>query len=103
VLRLDHARRAMARQAEGSIDEQSILATMHSHRGGFASICRHPAPDAPFGDRWRTLATVSVEPASRRMTLRRGGPCGDVHAVTLSSAAQDDRFHDPARLNVRLP
>ena len=86
VLRLDHARRAMARQPDGSVDEASILGTMHSHRGGFGSICRHPAPDAPFGDRWRTLATVTIEPSARRMTLRRNGPCGRVHTVALSSA-----------------
>ena len=87
VLRLDHARRAMARQLEGRIDEESILATMHSHRGGAGAICRHPAQGSVFGDRWRTLATITVEPAARRMTLRRGGPCGDVHAAALSSAA----------------
>jgi hypothetical protein len=38
---------------------------------------------AAFGDRWQTLATVTVEPAARTMTLRRGGPCG----VTAGLAA----------------
>ena len=80
VLRLDHARRAMARQELGSIGEDSILGALHSHRGGSGAICCHPAAGAAFGDRWRTLATVTVEPAARRMTLRRNGPCGHVEA-----------------------
>jgi len=79
VLRLDHATRAMARIPEREIDQDSILEAMHSHQGGGpGGICCHPSSSAPFGDRWRTLATVVVEPAERRMTLRRNGPCGHV-------------------------
>ncbi len=40
---------------------------------------RHLLPsvaERSFGDRWRTLATVIVEPVERRMALRRNGPCG---------------------------
>jgi isopenicillin-N N-acyltransferase-like protein len=87
VLRLDHARRAMARQQEGEIDQDSILDAMRSHRGGSGAICCHPAEDAVFGDRWRTLATVVVEPAARRMSLRRGGPCGHVDVAPLRGLA----------------
>ena len=77
VLRLDHATRAMSRIPVGEIDEDTILQAMHSHQGGGpGGICCHPSPSAPFGDRWRTLATVIVEPVERRMTLRRNGPCG---------------------------
>jgi isopenicillin-N N-acyltransferase like protein len=89
VLRLDHARRAMAQQIDGGIDEESILSALRSHRGGSGAICCHPAHDAVFGDRWRTLATVTVDPAARRMTVRRDGPCGSVSAdpeVGLASA-----------------
>ncbi len=77
VLRLDHATRAMSRIPVGEIDQDAILEAMHSHQGGGpGGICCHPSPSAPFGDRWRTLATVIVEPVERRMTLRRNGPCG---------------------------
>ncbi len=76
VLRLDHADRAMASLLPGEIDEDAILSALHSHRGGSGAICCHPAENAVFGDRWQTLATVTVEPAARAMTLRRGGPCG---------------------------
>src|SRR3954451_8599161 len=75
VLRLDHARRAMSRVAEGAIDEDAILGALRSHRGGWGAICVHPDPAAKFGDRWRTLATVIVDPAARRMTLHSNGPC----------------------------
>ena len=76
VLRLDHADRAMALLAADPIDEDAILGALRSHRGGSGAICCHPADAAVFGDRWQTLATVTVEPAENRMTLRRGGPCG---------------------------
>lgn len=87
VLRLDHARRAMSRVTEGAIDEDAILGALRSHRGGWGAICVHPDPAAEFGDRWRTLATVIVDPAARRMTLHSNGPCGGVHAVPLHAAA----------------
>jgi isopenicillin-N N-acyltransferase like protein len=87
VLRLDHARRAMGRQVEGEVDEDSLLSALRSHRGGSGAICCHPAATAVFGDRWRTLATVTVEPARRRLTLRRNGPCGSDHRVELAAAA----------------
>jgi isopenicillin-N N-acyltransferase-like protein len=77
VLRLDHATRAISRIPAGEIDQDAILEAMHSHQGGGpGGICCHPSPSASFGDRWRTLATVIVEPVERRMTLRRNGPCG---------------------------
>jgi isopenicillin-N N-acyltransferase-like protein len=83
VLRLDHANRAMATLTPGLIDEDAILGALRSHRGGAGAICCHPAEGAGFGDRWQTLATVTVEPATRTMKLRRGGPCG----VTAGLAA----------------
>ncbi|MDX6496302.1 MAG: isopenicillin-N N-acyltransferase like protein [Gaiellales bacterium] len=76
VLRLDHADRAMASLAADPIDEPAILGALRSHRGGPGAICCHPSESAVFGDRWQTLATVTVQPAARTMTLRRGGPCG---------------------------
>jgi isopenicillin-N N-acyltransferase-like protein len=75
VLRLDHARRGMARLDEGTVDEDAILGVMHSHRGGAGAICCHPAEGAPFGERWKTLATITLRPARREMVVRRGGPC----------------------------
>jgi len=86
VLRLDHADRAMASLAAGTIDENAILGALRSHRGGSGAICCHPAEGAAFGDRWQTLATVTVEPAARRMTLRRGGPCGVTAGLETAQA-----------------
>jgi isopenicillin-N N-acyltransferase-like protein len=90
VLRLDHARRAMARAAELPVTEESILGALRSHRGGAGAICCHPAEDAPFGDRWATLATVTLEPARCEMRLRAGGPCGraPAHRPALTVAGE---------------
>jgi hypothetical protein len=40
-----------------------------------APICCHPADDAPFGERYATLATISFDLEENRMHLRAGGPC----------------------------
>jgi isopenicillin-N N-acyltransferase-like protein len=88
VLRLDHAHRSMARIPDGEVDADAIVAAMDSHRGGGpGGICCHPAPGAPIGDRWRTLATVIVEPAGARMTLRRNGPCGHERLPQFAAGA----------------
>ena len=89
VLRLDHADRAMALLAADPIGEDAILGALRSHRGGSGAICCHPADEAVFGDRWQTLATVTVEPAEHRMTLRRGGPCGVTAGLEAAQTATD--------------
>ena len=71
----------MSRVAEGAIDEDAILDALRSHRGGSGRASAATRRGAAFGDRWRTLATVIVEPAARRMTLRRNGPCGTAAAA----------------------
>jgi isopenicillin-N N-acyltransferase like protein len=76
VLRLDHARRAMAQIVEQPVTEDSMLGVLRSHRGGGTAICCHPADDAPFGNRWATLATITIEPAAGQIRIRAGGPCG---------------------------
>lgn len=75
VLRHELARRRLARRRSG-IDEPAVLDVLASHRGGDGAICCHPAPDAPFGERYRTLATVTVQPAAASLRVRPGGPCG---------------------------
>ena len=75
ILRLDHARRRLDRR-EGALDEAAITEVLNSHRGGSGAICCHPDEGAAWGDRWRTLATVTVLPAAGRLRVRRGGPCG---------------------------
>jgi hypothetical protein len=88
VLRHDHLTRSLARLPEDGLDEAAVLEAMRSHRGGVGAVCCHPAEGALFGDRWVTLVTVTVEPAARSMTLRRGGPCQADHASTTAAAAR---------------
>jgi isopenicillin-N N-acyltransferase-like protein len=42
-----------------------------------APVCCHPEPGAPFGERYATLATISLDVAGGHMRLRAGGPCAD--------------------------
>ncbi len=88
VLRLDHARRGMARLAAGEIDRDRILEVMRSHRGGSGAICCHPAQGAVFGERWATLATITVEPAAGSMRVLRGGPCQATADSTTAAPAR---------------
>ncbi|MGN6378281.1 MAG: C45 family autoproteolytic acyltransferase/hydrolase [Gaiellales bacterium] len=86
VLRFDHAQRRMSRLAEGEIDLASVLEAMTSHRGGPGAICCHPAPGAPFGERWTTLATIMLEPAAAEMRVLRGGPCAYAPSAAVATA-----------------
>jgi isopenicillin-N N-acyltransferase like protein len=71
-LRLAVLERRLARRAGD--DEASLLAAMGSHCGGSAAVCCHPDPAAPTGERYQTLATVSLHPATGDMTVWAGGP-----------------------------
>jgi isopenicillin-N N-acyltransferase-like protein len=42
-----------------------------------APVCCHPEPGAPFGERYATLATISLEVAGGHLRLRAGGPCAE--------------------------
>jgi isopenicillin-N N-acyltransferase-like protein len=42
-----------------------------------APVCCHPEPGAPFGERYATLATISLDVAGGHLRLRAGGPCAD--------------------------
>jgi isopenicillin-N N-acyltransferase-like protein len=72
-LRFDVLQRRLARRAGD--DPGSVLAAMHSHGGGAGSVCCHPDPAAEFGERYATLATVSLDVSRGAMTVRAGGPC----------------------------
>ncbi|GAA1028354.1 MULTISPECIES: C45 family peptidase [Amycolatopsis] len=41
---------------------------------GEPKLCCVPDPDAAFGDRWATLATVLIEPAARTVRVHAGSP-----------------------------
>jgi isopenicillin-N N-acyltransferase like protein len=74
-LRLAVLRHRLARRAGNR--ETDLLAAMCSHSGGGGAICCHPEPGAILGERYATLATVSLDVARGSMTVRAGGPCSD--------------------------
>jgi hypothetical protein len=74
-----------------SVDRWNLLAQRHHARSGPISdiddvvaslrsgegeplLCRAPDPSAGFGENWTTLATVTIEPAARRMQVLAGMP-----------------------------
>lgn len=73
LFRLDVLRRRAARLGERS--PAALVAALGSHIGAGGAICCHPEPGAGLGERYATLATVTVEPAARRLRFSPGGPC----------------------------
>lgn len=53
----------------------ALARVLASHAGGSGAVCCHADPDAPLGERWATLATVSVDAHAGELWVRRGGPC----------------------------
>lgn len=51
-----------------------LIPYLVSQPGDEAQLCCVPAPDAVFGDRWATLATVTLDAAAREMTVAAGSP-----------------------------
>lgn len=55
-------------------DLAAALALLSSHAEG-APLCCHPEPQAPLGERYATLATVSLDVGRGTLTAFEGGPC----------------------------
>ncbi|MDO8186914.1 C45 family peptidase [Conexibacter sp. JD483] len=78
--RLEELReRALALVGAASAEERA--AAMLDHGG--PGLCCHPAADAPFDERWETLATISLDIAQARLRLHAGGPCADAEWQTV--------------------
>jgi isopenicillin-N N-acyltransferase-like protein len=54
---------------------QEVVDAMRSHLGSDGAVCCHPDPEARFGERYATLATVSLDVAQGLLSVQRGGPC----------------------------
>jgi len=72
-LRLAVLERRLARRAGD--DEADLLGAMGSHCGGGSAVCCHPEANAPLGERYATLATVSINVLAGEMTVKPGGTC----------------------------
>lgn len=60
---------------------EARAAAMLDHGG--PGLCCHPAADAPFDERWETLATISLDVAQARLRLHAGGPCAGAEWQTV--------------------
>ncbi|HET6510255.1 MAG TPA: C45 family peptidase [Baekduia sp.] len=54
---------------------EALRALMANHTGGSGAVCCHPEEGAELGDRWATLATVSLDVHAGELWVRRNGPC----------------------------
>jgi isopenicillin-N N-acyltransferase-like protein len=74
-LRLDALRRKTC--GDPARDPEELRSILADHSAGAGSTCCHAAESARFGDRWTTLATVSLDVAAGELSVRRGGPCDE--------------------------
>jgi isopenicillin-N N-acyltransferase-like protein len=56
------------------VDASSLIPYLLSEPGDAAQLCCVPAVGAVFGDRWSTLATITLDVAARAMSVSRGSP-----------------------------
>lgn len=82
-LALIEARMADAVRA-GSVPTCAVdLAQVLRSGPGEPQLCCVPSPDAQFGDRWSTLATIALSPASRTAQIKVGSPVADTEFRTM--------------------
>lgn len=69
-------------------EADALVPYLVSHPGDVAALCCVPDPAAVFGDRWATLATVTIDAGARTMTVTRGTPAEVSHrgAVVLAAS-----------------
>ncbi|GAB3123373.1 C45 family autoproteolytic acyltransferase/hydolase [Glaciibacter psychrotolerans] len=72
----------VAREPLPSVAAQ-IVPYLLSAPGDLAQLCCVPEAGAVLGDRWATLATVTLDPAARVMTVNAGSPRDTADATTV--------------------
>jgi isopenicillin-N N-acyltransferase-like protein len=84
-LRLEVLRRRL--HARIPRDRDELRALLCDHSGGPASICCHADPAGELGQRWTTLATVSLDVRGGELWVRPAGPCDETAAWHVSGIA----------------
>jgi isopenicillin-N N-acyltransferase-like protein len=87
-LRLEVLRRRMRRGVPR--DRETLREAFCDHSGGPASICAHADPDGALGDRWTTLATVSLDVANAELWVWPGRPCDESIGWHVAGSAATD-------------
>lgn len=86
-LRFDVLQRGLT--GRSTVTRDDIIEVMSSHIGLGGAICCHPEDEAVLGNRWATLATISLDVANGTLNAREGGPC-NASAVWTSPLARLD-------------
>lgn len=67
--------RSLIADSEASLTLSGIQAALGDHTDAPSAICCHPDGDSEENARWATLASVVMEPSTRRIHLAEGLPC----------------------------
>ena len=81
--------RARAARAPLPTTAVDLVPYLVSRPGDAAQLCCVPAPGSVLGDRWATLATVSIDAAARIMRVNAGSPADPGTVVELSSRREN--------------
>ncbi|TFD17928.1 penicillin acyltransferase [Cryobacterium sp. TMT1-21] len=69
-------------------DASGLLPFLVSQPGDPAQLCCVPADGAVLGDRWATLATITLDSAARGMTVSAGSPADTIDTETVRLVAE---------------
>ena len=83
-LRYEIVRRGLATATPTPGD---VIRVLRSHLGGTGAVCCHPDPFAPLGERYATLATITVDVLAGTLDVHPGGPCS--HPVNLTPTQEE--------------
>jgi isopenicillin-N N-acyltransferase like protein len=75
VVRFMRGRQLVADRS-GPLDRAFFEALLADHAGYPLSVCSHPDPRVPAVERTMSVAAVIMEPATRRLWITDGNPCG---------------------------
>lgn len=72
-----------AARADLPVVASELVPYLVSYPGDEAELCCVPAPGAVFGNRWATMATITVDAVARAMTVSVGSPA-EVHESAVT-------------------
>ena len=66
---------AMLGEGRGRLDLSGLMTLLRDHHGHPDSVCRHPNPALPEGERVETVVSVIEDLTARRLYVAPGTPC----------------------------
>jgi isopenicillin-N N-acyltransferase-like protein len=79
--------RSRVKALTGAQDVEEVATLLCAHDDDGVAVCRHAAPEDPYGYRSATLATVALDVERRRAHISEGGPCRRTEVMSLTAGA----------------